>query len=632
MLVIANPKYAQRFSSKLKTLCGRSTADEFVGSLDAVVSTFNSLDTIYIAHYYAKKPALSDGAIDRLIELVGRRSRVIKEATDALSAGIYVGHGHLSIFGSDVSDWSKYATESASLPDLRLPVDSYEQFCLLLDKDEPTIDTILNEKRHESITVAPFVDDRSIELTVYNDINVFFGSKGTGKTELLRAIARHYNERGLKTRVYEATNDDVGDRFDIKGSSFSIELSVHGVDDCRSEFEHLRSVQEPNVTSLSSYAAYCSSVVTNARAKTIKGTDYKRADERQPLRRLEDARAVEAKVQEFRSVLTDDKTISRIVDPKTIKRATEVIDEISEAIQHETLQVLVSAKVAYLFNQFVAFLTAAISRKTGKPRKPTTTGFIDYARNRISMERDLSKIISNLGKPISIKPEPVGDLGEKGVLLCVTDVVFQTGSLSDATFKPVTPMNKAPQKRFAKTLVELAGCIYSQDLFERLANFSEDVADYDEVSLKSLLLFSRRFEVNGKPYSPSSGESSMLLLHRELSEDKEVYLLDEPEKSLGNDYISDVIVPMLKEKARNGKKVFIATHDANIAVRTLPYNSIYRRHERDAYTTYIGNPFTNHLINIADQSDSLDWKAISMKTLEGGREAFGERGRIYGNP
>ena len=28
---------------------------------------------------------------------------------------------------------------------------------------------------------------------------------------------------------------------------------------------------------------------------------------------------------------------------------------------------------------------------------------------------------------------------------------------------------------------------------------------------------------------------------------------------------------------------------------------------------------------------NLDWKLISMKTLEGGKSAFGERGKIYGN-
>ena len=121
------------------------------------------------------------------------------------------------------------------------------------------------------------------------------------------------------------------------------------------------------------------------------------------------------------------------------------------------------------------------------------------------------------------------------------------------------------------------------------------------------------------------------LLHKELREEKDIYLLDEPEKSLGNDYISDVIVPLIKEKASLGKKVFICTHDANIAVRTLPYNSVYREHTVNGHETYVGNPFSNDLINLSDASTKQDWKTISMRTLEGGEEAFGERGKIYGN-
>jgi hypothetical protein len=88
---------------------------------------------------------------------------------------------------------------------------------------------------------------------------------------------------------------------------------------------------------------------------------------------------------------------------------------------------------------------------------------------------------------------------------------------------------------------------------------------------------------------------------------------------------------LIKEKAKVGKKLFIATHDANIAVRTLPYNSIYRHHSHSGYKTYVGNPFSNCLIEIEEKKENIDWKDISMRTLEGGRDAFGERGKIYGH-
>lgn len=86
-----------------------------------------------------------------------------------------------------------------------------------------------------------------------------------------------------------------------------------------------------------------------------------------------------------------------------------------------------------------------------------------------------------------------------------------------------------------------------------------------------------------------------------------------------------------KGRARSGKTIFISTHDANIAVRTLPYSSIFRCHGPNGYRTYLGNPFSNNLLNPDDPNDQLDWRKISMKTLEGGEEAFGERGKIYGN-
>jgi len=171
----------------------------------------------------------------------------------------------------------------------------------------------------------------------------------------------------------------------------------------------------------------------------------------------------------------------------------------------------------------------------------------------------------------------------------------------------------------------------SDDLFRYISEL-RSIEDAEAIkTVLELLLFKRYFALNGTEYTPSSGEASMVMLQKELGTDKDVYILDEPERSLGNEYISDVIVPLIRERARAGKKVFIATHDANIAVRTLPYSSVYRHHGPEGYRTYIGNPFSNNLVNSDDESDQLDWKTISMRTLEGGREAFGERGRIYGN-
>jgi len=208
---------------------------------------------------------------------------------------------------------------------------------------------------------------------------------------------------------------------------------------------------------------------------------------------------------------------------------------------------------------------------------------------------------------------------------------FQSGAISDGALSSMTVVKKIPQKKFVNCVRHILTHAYADDLFQHISelNAIEDVENIKTVL--ELLLFKRYFALDGQPYSPSSGESSMVMLQKELGTDKEVYILDEPERSLGNEYISDVIVPLIKERARAGKKVFISTHDANIAVRTLPYSSVYRCHGQAGYKTYIGNPFTNNLVNQDNVADRLDWKKISMRTLEGGEEAFGERGKIYGN-
>ena len=75
----------------------------------------------------------------------------------------------------------------------------------------------------------------------------------------------------------------------------------------------------------------------------------------------------------------------------------------------------------------------------------------------------------------------------------------------------------------------------------------------------------------------------MLILDRALFEDKEVYILDEPERSLGNNFINDVVLPRINELAKLKKTIIIATHNANIAVRTLPFVSILKEYTNGEY-------------------------------------------------
>jgi len=309
-----------------------------------------------------------------------------------------------------------------------------------------------------------------------------------------------------------------------------------------------------------------------------------------------------------------------------------VLSELLERLRIRQWASFSEWKEICLLNSAIEALRREVERKTGSPAKPITTGLRDYAMNRIKIEYNGAEIVKSVDTMIQMLRECVGSLGSnKGELEFRTVFEFQTGNVTDSSLSSLTGAKKGTQKKLINCVREILKRAYADDLFQHISKLNE-IEDVEDIkTVYELLLFKRYFALDGVQYLPSSGEASMVMLQKELGTDKDVYLLDEPERSLGNEYINDVIVPLIKERARAGKKIFIATHDANIAVRTLPYSSIYRCHGRGGYKTYIGNPFSNNLVNPDNVSDQLDWKRISMRTLEGGEEAFGERGNIYGN-
>lgn len=631
LIIIINPKRHKEFNEKLGELLVAKTPDNFTITIKETVDNFDTFDPIYIPHFFAKKPNLSDDGVELLISLVKNKKRVLKEATNSISAGIYISHGHDSIYGSDIHDWDKYFDISKELPDLRLPVESFEQFCLLLEKDDNTIQTILDKKTKELVQVTPFTVAEQINLEIYNDINIIFGSKGTGKTEILKALSKHYNEKGYKTSVYESNSTHLNEVYNVKGTDLEIVLEDFGVEDCKAEFQIIRISVEHEISSLSKYLQYFSSEATNKISQNIAIKNFAILDASQVTRKFEEIKNVLVQFIEFNDYIIESNILEETIGAELLVELIEVIEKILFKLKSESEKRLIDSKSISMFNSLIKVFISEISKKTGQPEKPVKTGFQEYASNRIKIERAINKILTNIDKTIEPTIESVGDLGEKGNLENQTNIHIQNGKIIDSKLVTVNRVNKIPQKEVAKSMRIISKYVYSNELFEKITDLTSIEGGESIESIYDLLLFNRYFIVGGKEYNPSNGESSMILLHNELKQDKDIYFIDEPEKSLGNDYINDVIVPLLKERASQGRKVVIATHDANIAVRTLPYSSTYRQHDLNNYFTFIGNPFTNNLVCVTGDKPNLDWKNISMKTLEGGRDAFGERGKIYGN-
>lgn len=240
--------------------------------------------------------------------------------------------------------------------------------------------------------------------------------------------------------------------------------------------------------------------------------------------------------------------------------------------------------------------------------------------------------MNGLNTPSKVEQTKIGTLQEKGSIYLEKSIYIDP-SVTNLVFKKGVTYTVSDLRKVVELIKKIKNSVYGIDKGNYIAELSTVMQNKNINSLKEFVGIKGRIINNsGADYAPSNGEQSMLLLTNAIIDDsKNVYILDEPELSVGHKYINDVIVPRLIELSRLNKTIVVSTHDANIAVRTLPLLSVYREYKgNNRYCTYVGDPFRNTLSNTTDKNDIIDWTEKSINTLEGGEFAFIERGEIYG--
>lgn len=125
-------------------------------------------------------------------------------------------------------------------------------------------------------------------------------------------------------------------------------------------------------------------------------------------------------------------------------------------------------------------------------------------------------------------------------------------------------------------------------------------------------------KLNGKPTEILSiGQRGTLLLKVYLATatDKQVFIIDQPEDNLDNNFIVNELVPLIR-KAKQSRQIIMSTHNANLVVNADAEQVIVAR--LDQGLDYLSGSIENSKIN-------RNIKNI----LEGGEKAFRQRERKY---
>lgn len=618
LIVIANPKNVELFNTQVQELVNDEDVNTFQIGVKKVYETLGKCDCIYIPHFH-KEPKLSDEDIQELGELLPDSSRLFKETSDYRSLGVFSNFDYSVIIGSDVQDWDKY--EISKFADIRLPVQTFEQFCLLAKKDVQIIDTLLNQKRKKEIPVSPY-KKVNFKLPFYEDINIIFGQKGTGKTEILESLKKYYIENGIAMESYKGNEKD---------SDFSKMLKVNDIiatpdklqlDSMRQQFIDIYNWKEELPTSFEKYISWMETKDNNKNKGRMKITECVHIEEGVRDRKLESDYKY---LKEFTESTFEKIDIEKYLDERERTILMLLLEKLCKNINDAKMQKWNSDKSIKLTNWSIDKIKAIADKCSDTISKPSSVGFYDFAMGRFKLFENVEEICSTFSVEDKVEKEYLGNLEEKG------DIYIQT------RYRMLTKESRTDE--FKQGITVLRNCKLVIDGIKKAAlaeNISEEVSKFQEFyddGIKDIGTFigvSKETALeNGEIYRPSNGERGILLMQKLLDSERDAYILDEPELGMGNSYITSNILPKLTDLAKRRKTVIIATHNANIAVGTLPYISILRTHENGVYKTYVGNPFYDELRNINDETDTKNWTQESMHTFEGGKNAFYDRKDIY---
>ena len=623
MIVITSPDSKVPFSESIETLQNGRSPKDCSWSFEEIWEAFKDSNALFISHCHDKAPAITEEEIARVGEITNNDWRFYFEPRSLMTLGIWSNHGRNMLMGSDIKDWNRY--EEEDFVSLRVNVDSFEQFYLLAKRDHQVVETLLNRKGRTKVIARPH-DSVAIELPLYQDVNVLFGQKGTGKSEIVKSIRSQFEADGIKIASYIGgqKNTAFDQLMTVKNEERS--CSDFGRSECLQEIQTVVDWADELPTPISHYVQWLKTVGNSDKKDRFKLSECQSLPE-------ESDTALKTAKDDCESVdlfITDcsERDLGKYLKAEDTARLLSLLEMLRRSAASVVKREYINKESIVLANNALIQIKNCIDKKSDTQSKPSDTGFLRFALGRVSLLGAVETIKENMKEETRETLNYLGTLEDKGRL----NIVLQSRWLCSNSKTAEFGLKITTLKNWRRELDAIASSICCSSLPETVEKF-KTVHQESEVKGLSAFIGLEKYVIraeDGKRYSPSDGEKGILIIERTLNQEADVYLLDEPELGMGNLYIDSVIRPKLMELALSRKTVVVATHNANIAVRTLPYLSIYRRHiQGDEYRTYLGNPFLNELTNIDDQNDRISWSETSITTLEGGFEAFYDRQRIY---
>ncbi|WP_436951834.1 hypothetical protein [Staphylococcus xylosus] len=623
IIVICSPKRDKLFKKVFDNNPDRDYNTHSISYEDLIsnVKKFQPNEIILIPHFLDKdkdrafnaknKDKLKEDLEDYIIFL---------EPGNMKSMGIINNHKEISLLGSDVTNWDKYDTYN--LPDIKFHITSFEKFMDLAQNPEIFIKQLLLDSNKLDVPI------KNSFIPIYQDINIVFGEKGSGKTKLLdEYIYRCFIQSGYKTIFHEGKDYNKLYENIIENGEDALSISEEKKTDLINYFKAiLKYTETPPQNFITNLKESHLKELKNNKAKTIKKWKSKFSSNKELI------------FDSFiSSIKRDIEKIQIVIQLNTnFERSTENKENLNvelTKLKNDLISYNLDAFKNYFSdNQTEIFLDSiknSISRKTGSVHQSNNIGFSKLVRSRlerIQNNRHFKNVILEMEDSYT---QTLGYLPQKGDISLITKISFLRSSDNWDKFSPYDKNSIVLNRKIVSKIEK-----FSVSNFQNINNYfeSEEIAADPNEFINQTLKKKSLLAIGGnKNYEPSEGEKAILTISSILENSTyNCYIFDEIERGLGNKYVTEYLIPQLKYLRDIGKTVILSTHNSNIAINTLPMNTIYSNYniqEENIY--YIGNMYSNELKGI-DNNCSLHWEDKAIIHLEGSHTMFNRRRNIYG--
>ncbi|QJG66423.1 hypothetical protein HGG64_01715 [Mycoplasma phocoeninasale] len=614
----------QESVKKLQKMWERDSKENKVISLNNFIELFDKDKWIFLLDFKSNKNTRIGLGGPEYNEIVNstKNAFIFSDVNKPATYLVLSAKKYNAIVGSDVTDWDNYYENSYKLLSTSLNIDNYSLLFKLLNfrfKEDNKLDNkIFKNIKSEIISEIEMKAGESLfkikNLEIKQGINVIFGEKSTGKTEILKSINKKFENDSI---YYESSKKD-----DKLQSMHNTKFDNTLFSDNIKKFKELnKEILVYKESSFSEFNNYYKSKIANhsikihmyLETKSIKNSKMKLIKQI-----AKDLKITYEKIKENEYVNLENKTQYQKISKNILKDLWKSYLNMYKRDVNKNINSKINDKIQKI-----------IKDKQGKVSEPKEIGFL----NRYEEKKKFLQTVCKIQKfiPYDLKKIWSTNLPKRGEITLSQRVdyinLFNENCLSYLKGKETKCKSYKLWDMVRNIKISSNFNKISEAFNAILKNSKDNEYDYEILYKNGVIMYD---SANNENFS--NGEKAYLALFDCLQSDKKIILLDEPDAYLGKQIIKDYLLEEISKKINyNEKIIVISTHDPILGINTVPINYIYREHTgfNEEYKTYISSIFEKKFKNLKNPDDYKDLFEVLIENFEGGNKIFNFRKELY---